>query len=1006
MPVEDGEHLLQRAGEHRGDLAQPPAHARPLRALAGEQHGQLSPAGSTPHHRRARPAQGEVAQSGEQLAPVPADDRRPVFEGGPAGRQGPCHVRHVELGTFLDVGAQPLGLRPQRVHAGGRQDPGTCRGGAGHTGGRRTAGEAPLGRCLLHDGVRVGAADTEGRHGGPPGPVTLRPGPRLVQQRDRAGGPVHMGARLPGVQSRRQQAVPHRHDHLDHASDTGSRLGMTDVGLHRPQQQRSVHAPVLPVGGQDGLGLDGVPEHGAGAVRLDGVHLVRGQPGVGQGVADHPFLRCAVRRGQAVARAIGVDRRTPQDGQHRMARPASLGQGLQHQQADAFGPGGAVGVRGEWFAPAVRGQPTLLAELHEHAGAGHHRDPACERQRALAAPQRLGGQMQGDQRRRARRVNGDRRAAQTEGVCNPAGGHAERVAGQQVAVQAPVGLVQARAVVLGHGADKDPGLAAVQRLGRDTGPFDRLPGDLQQQPLLGIHRRCLARGDAEEPGVEQGGVVEETALADIGPPRLGLARPVQGVDVPPAVGGEAADGVPAAGNQLPQLLRGAHPAGIAACHSDDGDRLVNAGGDARRGSGNSLPARDLAAQMTCQGQRRGMFEQHCGRHPQAGGLGQALAQPDAGERVEAEFPERRAHVDGVRRGVPEQGGDVPADQVRQDLLPLGIGAAGQAEGQGGRRLERLLLVRFVCFVRLRCLRHDDRPAAGLAGDLAVGPDIDLAVVAGGLGYGHVRPVAPADERVRRQAHRPAVLAGEHLVPVELSPADVQADGGGEQCVGFGLVLGQRRYHGDVRGVRGRSGQAVLGQRREHTVRAEFQEGGDAVRLQLPDAVAEPHGLPDVAHPVAGRAQVCGGSRLAGDSRNDRDARRRERKALRHLAELGQHAVHQRRVRGKADPQPGDLAPHGLEMGGDGRGLRLLAGHHGRHRTVDRGNAQVLLAAGEQRQHLLLGGLQRDHRAARWKPVHQPPSCGHQRTRVGKIQNAGGVGGGQFTEGVTEQETRL
>ncbi len=410
--------------------------------------------------------------------------------------------------------------------------------------------------------------------------------------------------------------------------------------------------------------------------------------------------------------------------------------------------------------------------------------------------------------------------------------------------------------------------------------------------------------------------------------------------------------------------------------------------------------------MTCQGQRRGMFEQHRGRHPQAGGLGQALAQPDAGERVEAEFPEGRVQVDGVRRGVPEQGGDVPADQVRQDLLPLGVGAAGQAEGQGGRRLERPLLVRFVRFVRLHGLRHDDRPAAGLAVGPAVGPAVDLAVVAGGLGYGHVHPVAPADERVRRQAHRPAVLAGEHLVPVQRNPADVQADGGGEQCVGFGLVLGQRGHQGYVRGVRGRGGQAVLGQCREHTVRAEFQEGGDAVRLQLPDAVAEPHGLPDVAHPVPGRAQLRGGCRLAGDGRDDRDARRRERKALRHLAELGQHAVHQRRVRGKADPQPGDLAPRGLEMGGDGRGRRLLAGHHGRHRTVDRGDAQVLLAAGEQRQHLLLGGLQRDHRAARWKPVHQPSSCGHQRARVGEIQDAGGVGGGQFTEGVAEQETRM
>ena len=45
----------------------------------------------------------------------------------------------------------------------------------------------------------------------------------------------------------------------------------------------------------------------------------------------------------------------------------------------------------------------------------------------------------------------------------------------------------------------------------DAGPFERLPGGLQQQPLLRVHRQGLARRDPEERRVELGGVVQEAA---------------------------------------------------------------------------------------------------------------------------------------------------------------------------------------------------------------------------------------------------------------------------------------------------------------------------------------------------------------------------------------------------------------------------------------------------------------------------------------------------------------
>ena len=97
-------------------------------------------------------------------------------------------------------------------------------------------------------------------------------------------------------------------DHLDHPRGTGGGLGVADVRFHRPQPQRPVFRPVLPVGGDQRLGLDRVAEHRPGPVRFHGVHLIRRQARRCQGGADHPLLRRPVRRRQAVARPVLIHR--------------------------------------------------------------------------------------------------------------------------------------------------------------------------------------------------------------------------------------------------------------------------------------------------------------------------------------------------------------------------------------------------------------------------------------------------------------------------------------------------------------------------------------------------------------------------------------------------------------------------------------------------------------------------------------------------------------------------
>ncbi|BCJ69243.1 hypothetical protein Prubr_62640 [Polymorphospora rubra] len=308
-------------------------------------------------------------------------------------------------------------------------------------------------------------------------------------------------------------------------------------------------------------------------MRLDHVDVGGGEPGTLQGLADDPLLGGAVGGGEATAGAVLVDGTAPDHGKDAPAVALGVGEPLHQEHADAFGPAGTVRVGGERLAAAVGGEPTLPGELDEGAGGGHHADPAGDREGAFAVAQRLPGEMQCYQRGRAGGVDGDRRAFQPEGVGDPAGDDAGGGAGEHVALD-PVGqATQHRGVVLAGGADEDPGAAAAQLVGGDAGAFEHLPGALQQQPLLRVHRQGLAGRDAEEARVEVPGVAQEAAPVGVRGAGVVRVRVVQPGEVPAPVVGEGADGVGAGGDEVPQVLGRADPAGEAARHADDRDRL-------------------------------------------------------------------------------------------------------------------------------------------------------------------------------------------------------------------------------------------------------------------------------------------------------------------------------------------------------------------------------------------------------------------------------------------------
>ncbi|EWC61040.1 hypothetical protein UO65_3666 [Actinokineospora spheciospongiae] len=671
--VRDGQvlgDLVPRLGEHRVRLVQLTTHAQPLRTLTGE------------HQRRAAGARDTArrgAQGLDQFVPGGAHDHRAVLEAAPAQGQGAADLDRVQARVGGDGGAQAFGLRGQGVGGAGGEHPRHHRERVGGRGGLVGRG--------LQDDVGVGAADAERRHPGPPGSPGLRPRPRLGQQLHRAPGPVDVGGGGVDAEGLGQHAVSHGHDHLDHARDPGGGLGVADVGLHRPQVQRFL--AVLPVGGQQRLRLDRIAERGPGAVRLHHVDVLCGQTGVGECVLDDPLLRRTVRRGQPVRRAVLVHRRAAHHGQHPVPVAAGVGEPFQQQHAHALGHGGAVGGLGERLDPAVGGQASLAAEVDERVRGGHHGHPARQRQVAVAVAQRPGGQVQGDQRRRAGGVHGDRRPLQSQGVGDPAGDDAGRRAGAQVALQVVGHGGQAGDVTAVHGAREHPGPAAAHGRRVDARPLEDLPRRLQQQALLRVHRQRLARGDAEERRVEQRRARQETALAGVGGAQVVGVVVEQGVGGPAPVGRERHQRVGAPGQQSPQVLGGGDPTGVAAAHRHHGHRLVGRAGAHHR-AGRGRGAAELVAQVRGQGGRGRVVEDQGGGQAQAQGRAELVAQLDGGQRVEAEVLEGQLGGHGVGGGVAEHPGDVLAHQLQQGVEPFGRrqpgepGQGGGAVGGGGR----------------------------------------------------------------------------------------------------------------------------------------------------------------------------------------------------------------------------------------------------------------------------------------------------------------------------------
>ncbi len=283
VPVDGRGDGRERLGVPREPLGQPAAHGDPLRALAGEEEGELAGDRLAGDQAQAGLTDGQGGQPALQPVAVVGQDHRTVLQRGPAAGEDPGQVADPELRLVLEVGVELLGLRAQGVLAAGGKHH-RHRGRALH----RLVRDRRR-RRLLDDQVGVGAADPERGDAGPARALAARPRVRLGEQLHLAGRPVDVRAGLRQVQRLRHALVPHREHGLHHAGDPGGGLGVTDVRLDRAEAGRAAGA-VLAVRGEHRLRLDRVAQAGAGAVRLDHLDVVDGEPGVGERLPDDALL--------------------------------------------------------------------------------------------------------------------------------------------------------------------------------------------------------------------------------------------------------------------------------------------------------------------------------------------------------------------------------------------------------------------------------------------------------------------------------------------------------------------------------------------------------------------------------------------------------------------------------------------------------------------------------------------------------------------------------------------
>ena len=383
--------------------------------------------------------------------------------------------------------------------------------------------------------------------------------------------------------------------------------------------------PVLAVGGQQRLRLDRVAERGAGAVGLDRVHV--GRPSGRRWPAPARMTRCwdgpfgAVRPLLAPSWLTALPRTTastwwPVAGARPTAAPAAA--------ARALGQAGAVGRRRERLAPAVRRPARAAGENStKHAGRGHHRHAAGQRQRALARRAAPGTA-------RCSATSEDEHAVSTvtagpsrpKRVGHPAGQRRWRRCRSAGSPPAPA-AGRGRAVAGGRWRRR------TRRCRLPRSDAGSMPARSSASQATSSSSRCCGSIASASRGLIPKNPASNSPASSTNPPCRDVATCPGG----PGRGRRAAPGPSPGRPGTPEIASRpsassshsssgrAHAAGEPAAHADDRDRLVVAPRRRRRPAGAAArPRAEQPAPRRCAGERRRgrVVEDQRGGQPQPG----------------------------------------------------------------------------------------------------------------------------------------------------------------------------------------------------------------------------------------------------------------------------------------------------------------------------------------------------------------------------------------------------
>ena len=262
--------------------------------------------------------------------------------------------------------------------------------------------------------------------------------------------------------------------------------------------------------------FDRIADRRAGAVRLDVADRRRIDAGAAAGGAHQRRLRRRARQRETVRAPVLVRRGAADRRIDAVAVTLRRGQRLQHHDTGALAANEAIRRRVEGATAASRRQHGHAAEGDERHRRQQRVDAADQRERARAVPQAFAGEVHRDQRRRARRVDGQARPTQIEAIGDAVGGDAR--ARRPWCCRCRCRCARRDSIAAARSRESRC-RRTLRSASRATPPATWPPSSSashavsSKHPLLRIHERRLARRDAEEIRIEAVDVVDEAAPA-------------------------------------------------------------------------------------------------------------------------------------------------------------------------------------------------------------------------------------------------------------------------------------------------------------------------------------------------------------------------------------------------------------------------------------------------------------------------------------------------------------